>query len=561
MKKTIYLLLVALLFSSCTLKTSDSSSSKYNQDSSFESTEYSSISESINSEDSGFKDSSSDYLSSSSEITETRTVSLYGINDFHGSVIENGYETGISKVGGFLKSKKAEGNTLLINSGDMWQGSIESNHNYGNLLTDCMNEIEFDCFTIGNHEFDWGASYINLNRERKGPNGNDEDGYQTPFLAANIFNFDIDTKTVKDYANLGDKYVIRTLENGLKVGIIGIIGEDQITSIASQYADDYTFLDPIPIIKELSDELRLEKKVDVVVLDAHTNQQSLTDSTSYYGDNSGLTSISKNSNKRYVDAVFCAHSHRNEAYEVNGVPFVQGSSNGKMYSNVELEVSPAGEVKWTKYGNTYTSYISDSYKDENIEKIVSKYKALSDVAGKEILGNVNYDFDKSDTLPNFVVTAFGNYAINCGYSIDYAISNVARDNLSSGQITYADLYKALPFDNEVYIIDVKGSDIYKELVTYSSNYFYRLTNEALDQNKTYRIAVIDYLAFHRSNKRVYNYFPTLSIVDKLSKDGYPIYNYRDITADYMRSLNGTINPNNYSSSNNRYNSNLLMQSI
>ena len=46
----------------------------------------------------------------------------------------------------------------------------------------------------------------------------------TPFLASNIYHFDIENKKVLDHADeLGEKYTIKTLESGLKVGIIGVI--------------------------------------------------------------------------------------------------------------------------------------------------------------------------------------------------------------------------------------------------------------------------------------------------------------------------------------------------
>lgn len=49
----------------------------------------------------------------------------------------------------------------------MFQGSIYSNSNYGEFLAKCMNNIGFDCFTLGNHEFDWGQKYIQKNRKLK----------------------------------------------------------------------------------------------------------------------------------------------------------------------------------------------------------------------------------------------------------------------------------------------------------------------------------------------------------------------------------------------------------
>ena len=78
-----------------------------------------------------------------------REVTLYAMNDFHGAAVYNksSSELGILKQGTFFKQKGKEKNTLILNSGDMWQGSIESNLNYGQFLTEVMNTVEFDCFT------------------------------------------------------------------------------------------------------------------------------------------------------------------------------------------------------------------------------------------------------------------------------------------------------------------------------------------------------------------------------------------------------------------------------
>ena len=254
-------------------------------------------------------------------------INLFAMNDFHGSIIENDEELGFLKQGTFFKNKSEEDNTLILNSGDMWQGSIESNSNYGEFLTKAMNYIEFDSFTLGNHEFDWGKQYIINNRSLF----DQTTKYSTPFLGANIYNYDIESKTTLSHADdICEDYVIKDLENGLRVGIIGIIGENQITSISSQFADEFTFVDSLPIIKNLSDELRINKKCDVIILDGHASQEQIS---------SEVTSTSSLSNKKYVDAVFCAHSHQYENVVINGVPFVQGASNGKSYSEIHLRVS------------------------------------------------------------------------------------------------------------------------------------------------------------------------------------------------------------------------------
>lgn len=487
-----------------------------------------------------------------------KKISLYAINDFHGAVNENAsnYEPGIIRLGAYLKEKKSEGNTLLLNSGDMWQGSIESNYNRGYLLTDCMNNIEFDCFTLGNHEFDWGQKYIKLNRERSSTTG-----YQTPFLASNIYKYDINSKTIGEYADLGDQYVICDLENGLRVGIIGVIGKDQITSITSQHVDDINFNETTGIIKDLSDELRIEQDVDVVILDCHTNQSGITGSSdkNFY-DKNQITSVSPNSNQRYVDAVFCAHSHYEEKAMINGVPFIQGGSYGRYISNVDLYVDKDGNVGCDRYENLSSIQVTKGYYDEELAELVNTYKVESDKAGNEVLGTFNGSFMASGTLPNLVSEAIANYATKTGYDISYAIVNNGRATVDSGEVTYGELYRALPFDNEVFVIETTGERINAELA-FDSNYMYRLNKEALNVNKTYRIAVIDYLATHRNSYRNYDYFKGMKIVGKIEKDGYDIYNYRDITADYIREK-GYLSYYNYTSGyNDPFNKDKLFETI
>ena len=83
-----------------------------------------------------------------------RTVDLYAINDFHGATDK------MSQTSGYLSQQKNLGNTILLNSGDMFQGSMLSNSNYGSLLAQCMDDTGFDAFVYGNHEFDWGLDNL-----------------------------------------------------------------------------------------------------------------------------------------------------------------------------------------------------------------------------------------------------------------------------------------------------------------------------------------------------------------------------------------------------------------
>lgn len=547
-KSRLVLLLSSILLASCSnirfntgSNSSASSSSSSSTTSSVlkESATSSSLSSIADSSVSSSKEESSKIDSGSQETSSVVStpkegdIQIYALNDFHGACVPMDYEAGILKVGSFFKEKGKQANTLILNSGDMFQGSLLSNSNRGEFLTKVMNDVQFDCFTLGNHEFDWGVDVIKKNALLKDETTN----YSTPVLAANIYNYDLETKTVGSYANLGEKYVIRTLENGIKVGIIGCIGTNQITSITSTYVDDLIFLDPVEVTKTLSDELRTKEGCDVVILDLHADEDSVL--------SQGLTTTSSVSHKRYVDAVLCAHSHQGETSIENGVPFVQASCNGKAYSDISLHLSSNGNVTCNSYDYTYTSSISTSI-DANLQSYYDYYSSLVDA--DEVIGNLSGNLTKdgngSTKVSTFVTTAMG-WACNQNgnnFSIDYSMCNTSRADIKSGVVTLEDMFKALPFDNEIYIGTVKGSDIYNEM---KYNTFTRYDKSALNLNSTYTIAVIDYLATHRNAARNYDYFPSFQLVDTLKNNGES-WTYRDISIDYFKSL-GNISASNYSS--------------
>lgn len=473
-----------------------------------------------------------------------RTVDLYAINDFHGAV------NNISSVGGYLKERKnSNANTVLINSGDMFQGSIESNSNRGKLLTDCMDVIGFDAFTYGNHEFDWGLNNLESLAQAS----------STKFLGANIYHWNANTKEWGTFASeLAEQYVVKTLDNGLKVGIIGVIGQAQITSISSNLVQTIGFKDPLPIIKELSVTLRETEGCDVVVVSAHVGPQGLVGEK----DENKAPSTAGGLNG-YVDAVFCAHSHQVQYYYVDGVPFIQGGSSGSYVSHIQLEVDGNGNVSCKGGENISRSSSWSNLVLSDIDDLVDNANEQIKDERNQYLTNLSANLNSSNQVPRLACRAIAEFAVSQEYDISLAIVNNARAALYSGDVYYPDLYKSLPFDNVIYVAKVLGSDLLKEAEYMSSgrygNSIWRVSGEAIQSGKYYYIAVIDYLLFHQNTSREYNYFPSAftSGFDPVPlRNNGNDYNYREITRDYM--LNNTLNTDDYRINNN-YNDNSLIR--
>lgn len=439
-------------------------------------------------------------------VSDALTVDFYAINDFHGETDK------ISTVCGYLSQEKYHNeNVVLINSGDMFQGSIASNSNYGNLLSDCIDEVGFDCLTLGNHEFDWGLEKLAALSAQSA----------TPFLGANVYHWDANQRTWGTFADeLAQEYVIKTLPNGLKIGIIGVIGESQITSISSNLVQTIGFKSPSEVIPQLSQTLRNKHGCDVVVVSAHTGQETFLEDTEF-----DIT--------QYADAVFCAHTHKQEIDYKNNVPFVQGGSSGTHVSHVQLSVDASGNVSCKEYENIrYSESWPNLY---SVQQLINNSNESIVYEANQIMATLSGKLSKSKAVPRLVCHAMAQYALSQGHEIDLAMCNTARADLPSGEITYAQLYDALPFDNVVYVARVRGSDILNQA---KFSQIWRVTENAIEYNKVYTIAVIDYLLLHQNANRNYNYFRSafeLNQYSPLVKSGYQNYNYRLITRDFLLS--------------------------
>ena len=464
-------------------------------------------------------------------------------NDFHGYIEETEENLGLKKFGTFFKQETAQENTIWLDQGDSWQGTIYSNMNHGALVNNVMAYAGISARTVGNHDFDWGVDALKANTARVFEYNDVE--YTVPTLAANIYDYDFVNKEFGDdqQSDIGAETITYTLENGLKVGVVGVIGEDQITSINSLYTQDIGFKPHIPIIQEKATELRADG-CDIVICSIHADQDAVK--------GQGL--------ENYVDLVLCGHSHQQESFEENGLLYLQAGSNGKTFAEVRLNYnSLLDDVTFSNYMWWDALYLKENVTtiDPVIENLVDTEIAKCNTDGAVTLATgVTGTFATNQHGPNIVAKAIYEYATTVDSVTDLTLAyvNNTRSELGAGTWTFADVYQALPFDNVVYITTITGRELHDEIKGY--NWVY--TNPSLgasptfDVNSTYKVAVLDYLLFHTNSSRVYDYFPTTAgaYSSTLTK------NYRDIFKWWLgNQAADSINSDDYRSSQTRHNKN------
>ena len=303
------------------------------------------------------------------------------------------------------------------------------------------------------------------------------------------------------------------------MGILGCIGSDQMKDINSAFMTNYAFTNHIDFIKEEATHLRNDEKCDVVICSIHSGQDS----------------VMGNNLQNYVDLVLCGHTHRNETATEGKLYYSQCYSNTGSLGHIKLKYSFDTKKVVSTYVESITGYqLSGMVESINptIQSIINEYNnECSEAANRVVANNVVGEFSKTDGFPKLMCKAIYDQAIKEGFD-DIVLSyvNQGRDNKNSSTWTYADLYDVFPFDNEVIIANIKGSELMSQCNRNNYRYVNPSANKTIQANGNYKIAVLDFLYYHTdSNTRDYNYFPstggTSSI--KLSK------NYREILRDWL----------------------------
>ncbi|MFD2245969.1 bifunctional metallophosphatase/5'-nucleotidase [Pontibacter ruber] len=147
--------------------------------------------------------------------------------------------------------RKQEPNVLLLDCGDIWQGTPYFNFFGGELEYKLMTQMKYDAATLGNHDFDNGLKGL----EKMLPHA----GF--PFLSAN-YNFS--NTLLKDRFQ---PYKIFEKE-GVRIGVFGL-GIELEGLVSKNNYGETVYLDPVKVAEEMVQELRQNQKCHLVICLSH----------------------------------------------------------------------------------------------------------------------------------------------------------------------------------------------------------------------------------------------------------------------------------------------------
>ena len=261
---------------------------------------------------------------------DTVCISVLHTTDLHGHILPTSDYDGTTDRGGLARCvtqiqrwRGQNPNSILIDVGDVYQGTDVSLRNKGGLMIDLFNHLRYDAWVIGNHEFDWGIEpfYQALQRSAM------------PVLAANTILDGNPACSSSDWQHPFAKIqplIVKEIA-GIKVAVIGVTTPGMSFWLPREFTPGLEFPHPVESVRRAIAKAKSEG-AHAIVLTGHMGLKPRTGGDDFANTVMALTS-------EFPDiAVFIAgHTHQAVPIRLtNNVPFTQADHFGIHVGRVDL---------------------------------------------------------------------------------------------------------------------------------------------------------------------------------------------------------------------------------
>jgi len=180
--------------------------------------------------------------------------------------------------------KKDNPNTLVLDAGDVFQGTPYFNFFGGELELKLMSKMGYNASTLGNHEFDNGTE--KLSKVLKHANFS--------FLNSN---YTLKNTPLENKIKSHEIFNI----NGIKIGVFGL-GIELEGLVEKKLYKGIKYLNPIEISKDVSDDLKYNHNCDLIICLSHLG-------FSYSKDKNIMCDLILAKQTKNIDLIIGGHTH------------------------------------------------------------------------------------------------------------------------------------------------------------------------------------------------------------------------------------------------------------
>lgn len=385
---------------------------------------------------------------------EIRSLTILHVNDLHARLtpLEN-HAGGFAYLAGAIRHERANcHDCILLNAGDLVQGTPVSTIFRGTPVFQIGNLLGFDVSMLGNHEFDYGweqaESFLKI--------------ANYPMVDANV---------VDGAGKLMTKPYTILKVNGLRVAVIGIMTDTLADVTAPKTMGDWHSIPAIATARKYAAELKGQS--DLIVMLGHIapaeEQKFLADAPE-------------------IPVLVTGHAHNGMSEVATQGGRIQvrvkgyGQELGRLELRVDTEKKAPVEWHWKRIAIDSTTMEPAADVAEQVRHWEGEVTAVVD----KPLAVSTKEFNKRE------VKALIERALREETGSDFAWMNMGgvRDTLPKGQLLLRHIWDIMPFDNTVQIGKFKGSQLPAVVVG----------DRKVDPNREYTLAVSDFTAANQQTQ-------------------------------------------------------------
>lgn len=389
------------------------------------------------------------------ERQDLRTISIIHTTDLHGHILPTQTYEGIGNVGGLARCstlirqwRKENPHNLLVDAGDLYQGTHLSRRNDGALMVKLLNKLNYDTWVLGNHDFDWGIDpAVAAVRDSN-----------MPVLAANL---NIDGKLVgtlnADTHPLSKiaPYRIFTVA-GFRIGILGLTTPGLPFWLRPEMIKGLTPLDPAETAKTTIAQMQAEG-VDAIVAIGHMGSK--------FGKDDFANRVHDIlSNNKDIDVYIAGHTHQDMAqYSFDGALYTQASYYGIHLGRIDLTFSH--EQQKLVHKRAFTIFMDNRFEPDPF--VLSIARDEINAADEELskpVGTVTAPLSAKFTrgAPNdqekLIAAAIRMALEKKGVKVDAVLHGAFLEvDIPTGDKTINDLWTVIPYENMIVTATLTGA--------------------------------------------------------------------------------------------------------
>ncbi len=424
------------------------------------------------------------------------TLSIVGTSDLHGATFPRNGLGGLPLLAGYVNNLRAArasdgGAVLLVDSGDTFQGGVESNLSEGALIVDAYNAMGYTAQAIGNHDFDFGSvdspTARQLPGDLRGALKARAAQARYPFLTANLI--DAATGRPVEWPNVWPSRLVDAA--GVKVGLVGVMTIGALRSTLAANVQGLQIAPLEPTIAAEASKLRAAG-ANIVIVVSHAGGRcdrfdEPTDHSSCDSD-SEIFQVARSLPRGLVDVIAAGHTHAGLGHQVNGIAIIQPFSRGQSFGRVDVvfdrrtrrvartqlfaprQICAQQDSATGNCASTTGAVVQAQYEGRSVTSDPAIVQAMAPALqrvrelqattlGVSIGVPIRRIGDLGSPLGNLFAEALRVAVPGADVA---AINNAARGlwaDLGEGPVTFGRLYDVFPFDNRIARITLTGAEL------------------------------------------------------------------------------------------------------